>query len=253
MILLCTLLVFLAVSTRGLKPAAPRVCRREIFSLAAATKKSTPSSTSSSAHYRLYNVEIPLDADPGKDSVTSHDALVTKVRKLLRVGENAVTNASLAVVKKAFDGRWKKTGQPKFVYTVDVDVRNEANVRVRPVEGKIEVRAPQPSPPVSSPPAQSVDKRVVVVGAGPAGLFAAIALAEAGVKSITIVERGQAVETRGKDIGALFNRKLLDPDSNLCYGEGGAGTWSDGKLTTRIGKNSEDVRAVLEVRTVVIE
>ena len=49
-----------------------------------------------------------------------------------------------------------------------------------------------------------------------------------------------------QDIGALFNRRILNPESNLCYGEGGAGTWSDGKLTTRIGKNSENVRFVLQ-------
>lgn len=67
---------------------------------------------------------------------------------------------------------------------------------------------------------------------------------EAGIKPI-IFERGKPVELRGKSIGALFNRKILDPESNLCYGEGGAGTWSDGKLTTRIGKNSEEVRSVL--------
>lgn len=77
------------------------------------------------------------------------------------------------------------------------------------------------------------------------GLFAAIALAEAGMKPI-IIERGQPVERRGRAIGALFNRKVLDPESNLCYGEGGAGTWSDGKLTTRIGKNSANVRWVLD-------
>lgn len=80
---------------------------------------------------------------------------------------------------------------------------------------------------------------------GPAGLFAALSLAEAGLKVI-LFERGQAVEQRGRDIGALFVRGRLDPDSNLCYGEGGAGTWSDGKLTTRIGRNSDPVRRVLQ-------
>lgn len=52
------------------------------------------------------------------------------------------------------------------------------------------------------------------------------------------------MERRGRDIGALFARSILNPESNLCYGEGGAGTWSDGKLTTRIGRNSGDVRKV---------
>ena len=85
---------------------------------------------------------------------------------------------------------------------------------------------------------------MVIVGLGPAGLFAALALAEAGVP-VTVLERGQPVEGRGRDIGALFARRVLNSDSNLCYGEGGAGTWSDGKLTTRIGRNSDDVRTVL--------
>lgn len=67
---------------------------------------------------------------------------------------------------------------------------------------------------------------------------------EAGLRPV-VLERGKPVEQRGQSIGALFNRGLLDPESNLCYGEGGAGTWSDGKLTTRIGKNSEEVRRVL--------
>lgn len=57
------------------------------------------------------------------------------------------------------------------------------------------------------------------------------------------------VERRGRAIGALFNRRVLDPESNLCYGEGGAGTWSDGKLTTRIGRNSENVRKVSSLNT----
>ncbi|CAN0381172.1 unnamed protein product, partial [Ectocarpus fasciculatus] len=86
---------------------------------------------------------------------------------------------------------------------------------------------------------------VVIVGAGPAGLFAALELVEVGMKPI-IVERGMPVERRGREIGALFRRSILNPESNLCYGEGGAGTWSDGKLTTRIGRNSENVRKVLE-------
>lgn len=62
--------------------------------------------------------------------------------------------------------------------------------------------------------------RVVVVGSGPAGLFAALVLAETGAK-VTLVERGQAVEGRGKDIGALMVRRLLNAESNLCYGEVG--------------------------------
>lgn len=109
---------------------------------------------------------------------------------------------------------------------------------------KEKILSKSPSVSISSSRSFS-DPKVVVVGSGPAGLFAALELAEKGFQPI-IIERGQPVEQRGRDIGALVNRAQLDPDSNFCYGEGGAGTWSDGKLTTRIGKNSEDVRFVLE-------
>ena len=73
----------------------------------------------------------------------------------------------------------------------------------------------------------------VVIGAGPAGLFAALALAESGIR-VTLLERGKPVETRMRDIGRLRSRGELDPESNICFGEGGAGTYTDGKLYTRI-------------------
>lgn len=159
----------------------------------------------------------------------------------------------IKIVKKSFDGRWKKSGTPHFVYTVDVtiDLANGKSFRGLQVkEGRIEILPQDDTPTLllsktADESKQNSLPKVVIVGAGPAGLFAALYLAEAGFHPV-IIERGKPVETRGQSIGALFNRKKLDPESNLCYGEGGAGTWSDGKLTTRIGKNSRDVREVLE-------
>ncbi len=86
---------------------------------------------------------------------------------------------------------------------------------------------------------------VVIVGAGPAGLFAALHLIELGFKPI-LLERGKPVGERKKDIAAIHGEHLVNPDSNYGYGEGGAGTFSDGKLYTR-SKKRGDVRKVLEV------
>lgn len=84
---------------------------------------------------------------------------------------------------------------------------------------------------------------VLVVGAGPAGLFCAWELARAGVRAV-ILERGKSVQPRRRDLAALTQRGVLDPDSNYCFGEGGAGTFSDGKLYTRSSKRG-DVEEVL--------
>jgi uncharacterized protein len=86
---------------------------------------------------------------------------------------------------------------------------------------------------------------VVIVGAGPAGLFAALHLIELGFKPI-ILERGKKVNDRKKDISAIHREQIINPDSNYGYGEGGAGTFSDGKLYTR-SKKRGDVRKILEV------
>jgi len=85
---------------------------------------------------------------------------------------------------------------------------------------------------------------VVIVGAGPAGLFAALRCIELGIKPV-IIERGKDVQQRRRDLAAIHKEHIVNPESNYCFGEGGAGTYSDGKLYTRSTKRG-DVRSVLE-------
>jgi hypothetical protein len=86
---------------------------------------------------------------------------------------------------------------------------------------------------------------VIIVGAGPAGLFAALRLIELGIRPV-IIERGKDVSSRKKDIARISREQIINPDSNYCFGEGGAGTFSDGKLYTR-SKKRGDNRRVLEL------
>jgi hypothetical protein len=87
--------------------------------------------------------------------------------------------------------------------------------------------------------------QAIIVGAGPAGLFAALRLIELGIKPI-VLERGKDVRSRRRDLAAINKENTVNPDSNYCFGEGGAGTYSDGKLYTRSNKRG-DVRRILEI------
>ena len=88
-------------------------------------------------------------------------------------------------------------------------------------------------------------KKIIIIGAGPAGLFAAIQLIEAGIKPI-IVERGKDVRARRRDLAMMNKEGVVNPESNYCFGEGGAGTYSDGKLYTRSTKRG-DVQRILNI------
>ena len=91
----------------------------------------------------------------------------------------------------------------------------------------------------------SKNRPVIIVGSGPAGLFAALRLIELGIKPI-VFERGKDVQARRRDLAAINKDRIVNPESNYCFGEGGAGTYSDGKLYTR-SKKRGDIHRILEI------
>jgi len=125
-----------------------------------------------------------------------------------------------------------------------IDARSKQPlVRLR-VEVSTEAEFPEPTTKPPELPDVHKGKTVIIVGCGPAGLFAALGCIRRGLRPI-ILERGKDVRARRRDLAAINRDHLVDPDSNYCFGEGGAGTYSDGKLYTRSDKRG-DVKAVLE-------
>ncbi|MFD2933737.1 NAD(P)/FAD-dependent oxidoreductase [Spirosoma flavum] len=126
-----------------------------------------------------------------------------------------------------------------------IDARNR-NVRVMVDAEVFSGEIPPPLIQYRKPQTDvSQSPQAIVVGAGPAGLFAALRLIELGIKPI-VLERGSNVRTRRRDLAAINKDHIVNPESNYCFGEGGAGTYSDGKLYTRSTKRG-DVRRILEI------
>jgi len=158
-----------------------------------------------------------------------------------RLGINVADILDCIRVRKGLDARKKLDIHFVCSYEFTLSVHLSDRLLSDPVMQlrQIEV-SPLDAP--ALPVKQSDERHAIVVGAGPAGLFAALELAERGMH-VTLLERGQPVEKRMRDIGRLRSRGELNPESNICFGEGGAGTYTDGKLYTRI--KSPLVRNVL--------
>ncbi len=171
---------------------------------------------------RITELALPLDHPA--------EALRTAIIKRLKIQADELLDVT--VFKRSYDAR-KKNSEITFVYILDVTLADEAKVLSRFADDK----HVGPSPdtryyPVAQAP-QDLTERPLIIGFGPCGLFAALTLAQMGFKPI-VLERGKDVRRRTKDTWALWRKKVLSPESNVQFGEGGAGLFSDGKLYSQI-------------------
>ncbi len=169
---------------------------------------------------KINEIKLSLDSDEGE--------LRRAAAKALRCKENKITG--LQIVKKAVDSR--KKDNVHFVYNVCVEVdSDEAAVVAHAKNPKVETAVPYcyEMPEIR----RTSTLRPIIAGFGPAGFFAALILARAGLKPL-VIERGADVDTRTRDVNGFWTTRKLNPESNVQFGEGGAGTFSDGKLTTGI-------------------
>lgn len=181
---------------------------------------------------RLTEVKLPLNHDQA--------ALEQAILDKLKISKSQLL--SFDVFKRAYDARNKKDIQ--LIYTFDVEVREQdALLRQFVKDQHVRVTPDMSYKFVAQAPA-TLSARPVVVGLGPCGLFAALILAQMGFKPI-VLERGKAVRERTKDTFGFWRKQPLNPESNVQFGEGGAGTFSDGKLYSQVKDRKHYGRKVL--------
>ncbi|MBN3724653.1 NAD(P)/FAD-dependent oxidoreductase [Burkholderia sp. Ac-20379] len=186
---------------------------------------------------RLSEIKLPLD-----HAESDLEAAIRARLDELGVGAEALLRFN--VFRRAHDAR--KRSDIKLTYIVDLEVENEA-AALRQIAGKPHC-GPTPDMAyrfVAKAPEHGTALRPVVIGMGPCGLFAGLILAQMGFRPI-ILERGKAVRERTKDTFGLWRKSVLNPESNVQFGEGGAGTFSDGKLYSQIKDPNHYGRKVLE-------
>ncbi len=165
--------------------------------------------------------QIELAINP--ENITDRDHHKRIAANQLGVDVNEIT--TLIPLRRSIDSRKSPVYRILFdVYISESQLFAEENIKYQPVKG---------------------DKKVIIVGFGPGGMFAALRLIEAGIKPI-VLERGKNVTNRRFDISAIQKKHIVNPDSNFCFGEGGAGAYSDGKLYTRSTKRG-DVKRILRL------
>ena len=176
---------------------------------------------------RLNDIFLPLDYDD--------ETMKRAAAKKLRVPPETIMCVSLC--KRSIDARKKE--QIHFLASLDIKLRGNEKKAVSACRSASFIEEYR----YELPKGTALKKRPVIIGSGPCGMFAALILAQAGQKPI-ILERGRDVDTRTQDVEKLRLTGVLDPSSNIQFGEGGAGTFSDGKLNT--GTKDSRIRKVLQ-------
>lgn len=167
----------------------------------------------------LRNTQLFLDEDEA----------AVPLRVAARLNLQPADIASCRIVRKGVDAR--KKSAIRLVYTVEISLKNPDAFRA-PDAVATDFEERLMSPPLPLAPVAS-SGRIVIVGSGPAGIFAALRLVDCGATPL-LLERGKGVEERVRDVERFWRDGILDCESNVQFGEGGAGTFSDGKLTTRV-------------------
>jgi hypothetical protein len=182
---------------------------------------------------RLTEVKLPLDHPEGAIESAILHKLGISSEQLLR----------FEIHKRSYDAR--KRSQITLIYTLDAEVKNEAVLLKRLRGDKHVMLTPDMAYRFVAHAPEVMRTRPLVIGAGPCGLLATLLLAQMGFKPI-LLERGKIVRERTKDTWALWRKGKLNPESNVQFGEGGAGTFSDGKLYSQIKDPQHLGRKVLE-------
>ncbi|WP_122638941.1 NAD(P)/FAD-dependent oxidoreductase [Romboutsia sp. Marseille-P6047] len=167
---------------------------------------------------RISNIKMTIDESPS--------IIESLVIKKLKIKSSDLVK--YYIYKESIDAR---KGKINFVYTVDAEVKNENKVLEKNLKDIVKIKELRYEDVQSG--TKKLDKTPVIIGSGPAGLFAALLLAQRGYNPL-LLERGLDVDNRTKDIEEFWKERKFKNSSNVQFGEGGAGTFSDGKLTTRI-------------------
>ncbi|KPX87426.1 Uncharacterized protein ALO64_05013 [Pseudomonas meliae] len=171
---------------------------------------------------RITELKLPID-HPEED---------LRVALLQRLGIDSSELLDFTLFKRSYDAR-KKSSELCFIYTIDFQVSDEQALLRKLGDDRHVGPAPDVSYKVVGHAPEGLTERPIVVGFGPCGIFAGLLLAQMGFKPI-ILERGTEVRQRTKDTWALWRKNVLNPESNVQFGEGGAGIFSDGKLYSQI-------------------